>query len=107
MGHSTKRPRAASGLESDARQWHVSSNDVINCLTTLSGDATILVITREVSVSVSVQPRGEGPKVPVGLRMDESLKRDLERLAAADNRTLSALITMILTNWVASKDPAP
>jgi hypothetical protein len=39
--------------------------------------------------------------------MDESLKRDLERLAAADNRTLSALITMILTNWVASKDPAP
>ncbi len=41
---------------------------------------------------------------PVGVRLDPEMKAALELLAKADRRSLSSLITKIISEWMLQKD---
>ena len=39
------------------------------------------------------------------VRLDPAVKRDVARIAEADGRTLSALISKIVSDWLAAQKP--
>ncbi len=44
---------------------------------------------------------------PIGFRIDADVKEALERAAVADSRSLSSLVTKILTDWLKAQGHLP